>query len=354
MDVHNGEGNPLKSLIKRPFPDRPNVMRRGVFSLVGFLCLWVSVKGADSDIQEQVRSIFFQGADLVTAASNFERLQRVEPAIERYLQARECFIQLAEKYPTYQAGTVRNRLKEIDAKLEPLLISQAIDPKIHLTPPKIPQAVAQPAVPAIPATHGGNAAIQPYEMPVQPGTPGSGSKPLLTSRNYELLIAQLNNRVQQLEQQIAAGRIEREQIDATHQAQLREALAARPKAVEPGELAKQTAANETLENTNRTLLTQNRKDRDALGKALAELKRLEGENAQLLQRLSDATATPHARQLLDENQRLRKQLIEQRRLQGNGGSDALRQELVTERALRVKIEQENRKLRELLLNPVQP
>jgi len=318
--------------------------------MVGFLCVVISAWGADSDVEERVRSIYFQGADLVTAAANFERLQRVEPAIERYLQARECFIQLAEQYPTYQAAAVANRLREIDAKLEPLLISQAIDPKIHLTPPKSPTAVARTPLPATPAV---TPTIQPYELPVQPPA-GGGAKPLLTTRNYELLIAQLNNKVQQLEQQMAADKIERDQSDAAYQAQLREALAARPKAVEPAELAKQTRANETLEQTNRTLVVQSRRDRDALNKALTELKRLEGENAQLLQRLSDASATPHARQLLDENQHLRKQLLEQRRLQGPAGAEAVRQELIAERALRAKVEQENRKLRELLLTPAQP
>ena len=98
-------------------------MRGWGFSLVGFLLLSTHAWCA-----ELPRDIYFRGYDYFRAGATNERVKRSDAAMQHYLRARECFVQLIDEYPTYSPPQVRGKLSEVEAKLRPLLFAQGIEP----------------------------------------------------------------------------------------------------------------------------------------------------------------------------------------------------------------------------------
>ncbi len=243
-------------------------MRGWGFSLVGFLLLSTHAWCA-----ELPRDIYFRGYDYFRAGATNERVKRSDAAMQHYLRARECFVQLIEEYPTYSPPQVRGKLSEVEAKLRPLLFAQGIAPELYLKPSRnaaqsdVAKASPSPKI-KVPA---------PATQPVAP-------------QGYEQILAQMREDMQRRD-------LEKYQMEADHQAQLREALAARPKALEPGELAKQVKVNESLKKDFEYLKTQSRRGEGSLSTAIQELDRLQKENAILQNRLAETGSPSEFRNL---------------------------------------------------------
>ena len=297
-------------------------MRGWGFSLVGFLLLSTHAWCA-----ELPRDIYFRGYDYFRAGATNERVKRSDAAMEHYLKARECFVQLIDEYPTYSPAQVRGKLSEVEAKLRPLLFAQGIAPELYLKPPR--NAAKSDVAKASPT------------LKIEVPTP-------VVPQGYEQILAQMRANMQRRE-------LEKYQMEADHQAQLREALAARPKALEPGELAKQVKANESLKKDFEYLKTQSRKGEGSLITAIQELDRLQKENAILQNRLAETGSPKQMKLLSEENQLLRTKIAELRRaMEGLPGVGSLQSQLAKERQRAQALEAENVRLRKILTDPNRP
>ena len=301
-------------------------MRGWGFSLLGFLLLSPRVWCA-----ELPKDIYFRGYDYFRAGATNERVKRSDAAMQHYLRARECFVQLIEEYPTYSPPQVRSKLSEVEAKLRPLLFAQGIAPELYLKPPR---NAAQSDV----AKGSPSPKIKVPARATQPVAP----------QGYEQILAQMRADMQRRD-------LEKYQREADHQAQLREALAARPKALEPGELAKQVKVNESLKKDFEYLKTQSRKGEGSLITAIQELDRLQNENAILQNRLAETGSPTQMKLLSEENQLLRTKIAELRRsMEGLPGVGSLQAQLAKERQRARALEAENVRLRKILTDPNRP
>ncbi len=297
-------------------------MRGWGFSLVGFLLL-----SAHAWCAELPRDIYFRGYDYFRAAATNERVKRTDAAMQYYLRARECFVQLIEEYPTYSPPQVRTKLSEVETKLRPLLFAQGIAPELYLKPPRN-------------ANPSGVAKTSP--------TPKINVPAPVAPQGYEQILAQMRADMHRRD-------LEKHQMEADYQAQLREAMAARPKALEPGELAKQVKVNESLKKDFEYLKTQSRKGEGSLITAIQELDRLQKENAILQNRLAEAGSPTQMKLLSEENQLLRTKIAELRRsMEGLPGVGSLQSQLAKERRRAQELEAENVKLRKILTDPNRP
>ena len=296
------------------------------FSLLGFLLLSARVWCA-----ELPKDIYFRGYDYFRAGATNERVKRSDSAMQHYLRARECFVQLIEEYPTYSPPQVRGKLSEVEAKLRPLLFAQGIAPELYL---KLPRNVSPSGVAKSSPSPKTRLPV-PTAMPVAP-------------QGYEQILAQMRADMQRRD-------LEKYQREADYQAQLREALAARPKALEPGELAKQVKVNESLKKDFEYLKTQSRKGEGSLITAIQELDRLQKENAILQNRLAEAGSPTQMKLLSEENQLLRTKIAELRRaMEGLPGMGSLQSQLAKERRRAQELEAENVRLRKILTDPNRP
>ena len=301
-------------------------MRGWGFSLLGFLLLSTRVWCA-----ELPKDIYFRGYDYFRAGATNERVKRSDAAMQHYLRSRECFVQLIEEYPTYSPLQVRGKLSEVEAKLRPLLFAQGIAPELYLKPPRNanPSDVAKTS----PST--------------KINVPAPVAKPVVP-QGYEQILAQMRADMQRRD-------LEKHQMEANHQEQLREALAARPKTLEPGELAKQVKVHESLKKDFEYLKTQSRKGESSLFKAAQELDQLQKENALLQGRLSEAGSPAQIQLLSEENQSLRAQIAKlSLGMKEVPGVSLLQSQLAKERQRVQQLEAENVKLRKILTDPNLP
>ncbi len=301
-------------------------MRGRGFSLVGFLLLSTHAWCA-----ELPRDIYFRGYDYFRAGATNERVKRSDAAMEHYLRARECFVKLIEEHPAYSSPQVHSKLSEVEAKLRPLLVAQGIAPELYLKPPRNvdPRGVAKTSP-------------SPKIKVPAPATK------LVVPKGYEQILAQMRADMQRRD-------LEKYQMEAVHQAQLREALAARPRALEPGELAKQVKVNESLKKNFEYLKTQSRKGEGSLITAIQELDRLQKENAIFQNRLAASGSPTQMKLLSEENQLLRTKIAELRRaMEGLPGVGSLQSQLAKERQRARALEAENVRLRKILTDPNRP
>ena len=294
--------------------------------LLGFLLLSTHAWCA-----ELPKDIYFRGYDYFRAGATNERVKGSDAAMQHYLRARECFVHLIEEYPTYSAYQVRAKLSEVEAKLRPLLFAQGIAPELYLKPPRnVDLSVVAKTFPS-------------PKIKVR----APAAKPVVPQR-YEQILAQMRADMQRRD-------LEKHQMEANHQAQLREALAARPKALEPGELAKQVKVNESLKKDFEYLKTQSRKGESSLFKAAQELDQLQKENALLQRRLSEAGSPAQMQLLSEENQSLRAQIAKlSLGMKGVTGVSLLQSQLAKERQRVQQLGAENVKLRKILTDPNRP
>jgi hypothetical protein len=170
----------------------------------------------------------------------------------------------------------------------------------------------------------------------------------VTRQSYEQILAQTRAEIQERD-------LQKHKMKADYEAKLREALAARPPALQPGELAKQVRANETLKKDYDYLKTRSRKGESALLEAIQELDRLQQANAYLHQRLAEAGSPTQMKLIRAENAALRKQIEDLRRVvDGRVGMGTLQTQLAKERQRARELEAENVKLRQILTDPTRP
>ena len=313
-------------------------MRRWGFSLVGFLLLSTPAWAADlpqANRTSKAKDIYFRGYDNFRAGETNERVKRMDAAMGYYLKARECFVRVLEEYPAHAPVQVRHKLGAVDAKLRPLLLAQGNSPEIYLKPPRnaAPTRVARTPLVPLPSR---------VETPVRP------QLKQVTRQTYEQILAQTRAEIQERD-------LQKHRMKSDYEAKLREALSARPPALQPGELAKQVRANETLKQDYDYLKTQSHKGESALLEAIQELDRLQKANAYLHQRLAEAGSPTQMKLIRAENDSLRKQIEDLRRVvNGRAGMGTLQTQLAKERQRARELEAENLKLRQILTNPQRP
>ena len=301
-------------------------MRGWGFSLVGFLLLSTHAWCA-----ELPRDIYFRGYDYFRAGATNERVKRSDAAMQHYLRARECFVKLIEEYPTYSSPQVHSKLSEVEAKLRPLLVAQGIAPELYLKPLRN----VDPS---------GMAKTSPSP---KIKVPAPAAK-LVVPKGYEQILAQMRMDMQRRD-------LEKHQMEADYQAQLREAMAARPKALEPGELSKQVKANESLKKDFEYLKTKSRQGEGSLFTAIQELERLQKENSMLQNRMARSSPSTQMKLLSEENQSLRAQVAElSRDMKEVPGVSSLQSQLAKERQRARQLEAENVRLRKILTDPNRP
>ena len=304
-------------------------MRGWVIFLVG-----LSVCAPDTGGVELPEKLYFDGNQLAKDALILEYRKSSPEAVAKYLQARKLYIEILDRYPTWQvqSGLVQKKLEELDSRLRPLLLTQGISPSSVIQSGRHPQdkivhGVAQPDIQnavalktpkkgmsideeiaalralqakgktKVPAAFG-HKSTKPSEADSSP-TPilAKPSAPLSLSQTEKM--ARLQVEKQQAEQALTKERQNSLKKEAAYQAQLRAALAARPKSLEPGEMAKQITANQTLQKDFEYLKVQSKRGESDLLDALEQLEQARKESEFLRKKF---------RELQAENQKLRRAL----------------------------------------------
>ena len=315
----------MKGLLAKGKSGRTHGMRGWVVFLVGLFVCSLDVGGV-----ELPEKLYFDGNQLAKDALVLEYRKSHPEAIARYLQARKLYLKILEQYPTWQteSGLVQKKLDELDARLRPLLLTQGISPSSMIQSPGRFQAKtvpdrARPVIPDVPppetpkkrmsideeiAALRGLQAKGETKVPTNFGRNSDRSlitsptilipSPSLALSQVEKL-ARLEVEKQQAEQALAHERQKVLQLQTDYRAQLRAALAARPKSLEPGEMAKQVTTNQNLRKDFEFLKGQSKRGEKDLLDALEELEKGRIENEFLRQKF---------RELQAENQKLRRAL----------------------------------------------
>ena len=165
----------------------------------------------------------------------------------------------------------------------------------------VPQGFGTPKTPT--PTPGLQSVLPPPLAPT-PLNSGSGTTkvnppttPVPVGLNSAEEMARIQAERQKAEQDLQRERFAWQQKEADYQARLREALAARPKALEPGEMAKQMSANRQLRTDFEFLKVASKRGESELLQALDNLEDARRENEALLKQY---------RALQAENARLRR------------------------------------------------
>ena len=294
-------------------------MRRWGIGLLGLLVCARYALGV-----ELPEKLYFEGNQLAKDGLILDYRKSKAEAIAKYLQARKLFVQILNRYPTWQAesGLVQKKLEELDARLKPLLLTEGISPDSILgSPGKLQAKVTPPsAVPASPvkgmSLDEEIAALQALKAKGETKLPAGfgqinpstvvGSSPKIAKPSKPLTLSQTEQLARmQFEKEQAERSLQDEQqkslnMEANYKAQLRAALAARPKSLDPGEMAKQVSANQALQKNYEFLKVQSKRGESDLLDALDELEKARRENEFLRAKF---------RELQAENQKLRRALL---------------------------------------------
>ena len=291
---------------------------------IGLLSLLVCVRYAFG--VELPEKLYFEGNQLAKDGLILDYRKSKAEAIAKYLQARKLFVQILNRYPTWQteSGLVQKKLEELDARLKPLLLTEGISPDSILgSPGKLQAKVAPPLPSAVPASPAKGmsldeeiAALQALKAKGETKLPAgfgksnpstvAGSSPKIAKPSKPLSLSQTEQLARmQLEKEQAERSLQDEQqkrlnMEASYKARLRAALAARPKSLEPGEMAKQVSANQALQKNYEFLKVQSKRGESDLLDALDELEKARKENEFLRAQF---------RELQTENQKLRRALL---------------------------------------------
>ena len=291
---------------------------------VGLLSLLVCVRFAFG--VELPEKLYFEGNQLAKDGLILDYRKSKAEAIAKYLQARKLFVQILNRYPTWQteSGLVHKKLEELDARLKPLLLTEGISPDSILgSSSKLQAKVAPPLPSAVPDSPAKGmsldeeiAALQALKAKGETKLPaGFGksnpsaapgalskiakpSKPLSLSQTEQLARMQLEK--EQAERSLKDEQQKSLNMEASYKARLRAALAARPKSLEPGEMAKQVSVNQALQKNYEFLKVQSKRGESDLLDALDELEKARKENEFLRTKF---------RELQAENQKLRRALL---------------------------------------------
>jgi len=321
----------LKGLIATGMFARTRVMRRWeLFLVVLFVCLF-GMRGG-----ELPEKLYFEANQLSKDGLVLEYRKSNAEATAKYLQARKLFVQILENYPTWQAESklVEKKMDDLDMRLRPLLLIQGISPDSVIKPtgqlqaktvlletkPKIPpvqssktslkemsideeiaalRALQAKGETKIPANFGVPKSKKPVPSRVPGSTTPQARHSVAPALNLTEQLARLQVEKERANQALTEEQQKRLAMEAGYKAQLRVALAARPKALEPGEMAKQMSANEVLRKDFEYLKAQSKKGENELLNALEELEKARRENEFLRQK---------NRELQTQNQNLQKNL----------------------------------------------
>ena len=305
----------------------------------GWVCVCAAVWAVSSWGADIPFKMYAEANQLLSDGLTLEHRQVREQAGAKYLQARKIYIRILHEYPTWQSDSqlVKGKLTQLDNRLRPLLLTQGISPASMLSDP-FPEPKTAPAPPLgtspsllaeKPVPQPGTSAFEELaldeqiaalkklqarghktiptatpKVPVEPAPTkveiGVHQKPnalkpteLTPSEEF----ARLHVERQKAEQDLQRERFVWQQKEADYQARLREALAARPKALEPGEMAKQMSANRQLRTDFEFLKVASKRGESELLQALDNLEDARRENEALLKQY---------RALQAENARLRR------------------------------------------------
>ena len=316
----------LKDLLAKGKSGSTRDMRGWVFFLVGLAVCTLDLVGV-----ELPEKLYFDGNQLAKDALVLEYRKSQPEALARYLQARKLYLKILEQYPTWQSesGLVQKKLDELDARLRPLLLTQGISPSSMIQPPghlhaKTVPDRARPVIPVVPPTETPKkrmsideeiAALRVLQAKGKTKVPdnfgrNSDPSPAITSPTIPIpspslalsqaeKLARLEVEKQQAEQALSHERQKVLQMQTDYRAQLRAALAARPKSLEPSEMVKQVTANQNLRKDFEFLKVQSKRGESDLLDALEELEKARKESAFLREKF---------RELQTENQKLRRAL----------------------------------------------
>ena len=227
---------------------------------------------------------------------------------------------------------MQKKLSELDARLRPLLLTQGISPGSIIQSPgslkaKTVPEKTNPFTPHVPAPEGPKkgmsideeiAALRALQAngetkvpaafghkSAKPSGADSPLTPMIAKSSAPLSLSQTEKMARlQIEKQQAEQALDKERqnslkMEAAYQAQLRAALAARPKSLEPGEVAKQVNANHILQKDFEYLKVQSKRGESDLLDALEQLEQARKESEFLRKKF---------RELQAENQKLRREL----------------------------------------------
>ena len=285
---------------------------------------------------ELPEKLYFDGNQMAKDGLILDYRKSQAEAIAKYLQARKLFVQILERYPTWQSesGLVRKKLTELDSRLRPLLLTQGISPdsilgslnQVQAKTAQSPAPAPTPSIiPLVPPQKGMSideeiAALRALQTKGKtkipsgfgqgrgrstPATPAPAiAKPLAPlSLSQTEQLARLQFEKEQAERSLDEEQQKHLVMEASYKAQLRAALAARPKSLEPGEMAKQVTANQTLRKNFEYLKVQSKRGESDLLDALEQLEKAHKESEFLRKKFREVQA---------ENQRLRRALSTQR------------------------------------------
>ena len=291
-------------------------------------------------------SLFLKAGEIQRQGLSLEHAGKGEDALMKYLEARKIYVSLVTDHPHWSGNTSRvpSRLKTLDERLRPLCLLHQIPPSSVLKDPWAERAMIQTPAPSVGGgeSHasgkqslaeqiaelqrlqaaGHKTVPQGFETPANP-TPKPGlqsvlppplaptplnigggtakvnppSTPIPAGLTSAEEMARIQAERQKAEQDLQRERFVWQQKEADYQARLREALAARPKALEPGEMAKQMSANRQLRTDFEFLKVASKRGESELLQALDNLEDARRENEALLKQY---------RALQAENARLRR------------------------------------------------
>ena len=291
-------------------------------------------------------SLFLKAGEIQRQGLSLEHAGKGEDALMKYLEARKIYASLVTDHPHWSGNTSRvpSRLKTLVERLRPLCLLHQIPPSSVLKDPWAERAMNQTPAPSgsggkshpsgkqslaeqiaelqrlqaaghktvpqgfgTPANPTPKPSLQsvlpppltptPLNISGDPAKVNPPSTPIPAGLTSAEEMARIQAERQKAEQDLQRERFTWQQKEREYQARLREALAARPKALEPGEMAKQMSANRQLRTDFEFLKVASKRGESELLQALDNLEDARRENEALLKQY---------RALQAENARLRR------------------------------------------------
>ena len=194
-------------------------------------------------------------------------------ALQSYLQAEQALARLRQGSPQWNAVTVDDQIRLVQAKIKPLKDKFGIP--------------------------------QPEEMdPARPAPPVFNAVEF--NRRLDQLRAEQRRRDGEHERQLAKFKKSEENL----QIRLKEAIGARPRDLDPGELARVEEQNRSLRGEVVNLQAKFQQGKDFLYRLQSALNLTEKTNAALQKKINDQSGDKTLKKLVEENQRLRKRIVE--------------------------------------------
>ena len=288
---------------ERVFPTEIPTVRRFWIRQFGVVAAFAMVM---ANAAEAPSVLFINAYNLIQQADSLEARQPVA-ALEKYLQAQQSLKLLKENHPTWNADVVEFRQNYLVSKVAPLMV--------HL---KIPDA-----------------------------PPNAQS-----STGHVAKIAKLELELEQTRADKAAS-------ESALRAKLKEALAARPRELEPGELAKAEQKIQTMQEELVFLKAHYEKGKDGVESLRLSLEKSRRDNETLQKLVRETPSDELFKKLQEDNKRLQERVVDLvRQLEAlaeiqsiQEELEAVKKELAAEKKRSANLAKENQKLERLLTTP---